>query len=86
MAWVLGMVLFYIGIGESKNVEKITVKLRKMEALTVCECALSFEDGLSQDTCSFRSVLPPKVQALAPSSSLECLPHLFSKLRQRYCK
>ena len=64
----LGMVVLHIGIRESKNVGKISVKVRKMEALKVCDYAMSFEDDLSQDTCSFQPVPLPNVQAFARSS------------------
>lgn len=41
------MVVLHIGIRESKNVVKISVKVRKMVALEVCKCDLLFEDALS---------------------------------------
>ena len=37
----LGMVVLHIGIRESKNVGKISVKVRKMAALKVCKYAMS---------------------------------------------
>ena len=62
------MVVLHIGIRESKNVVKISVKVRKMSVLKVCKCALSFEDGLFQATCSFQPVPLPNVQDFAHSS------------------
>ena len=59
------MVMLHIGLEESKNVGKISVKVRELTALKVMKCTLSFEYGLSQDTCSFQPVPLPNVQAFA---------------------
>lgn len=65
---------------------KISVKVRKMAALKVCKRALSSEDGLSQDTCSFQAVPLPNVEAFAHSTYTLMSASPIFPVVAKYCK